>query len=469
MNSSANLQIFLEAPPASSVETKKPQTPSQPGNKEVFQQHLKGNLEQPSRRAESGQKQTEKNQDTEQRLEVRRAKPERSEVAQADNSGKDLPVSGEKLPLPEDTQEFLASLTADQRKDLLAELQAWLQGLSDEELARLEKALLDGDLASLQELLPEELNDLLVALTEKLDIDLEQLHGEVQQVLVSLQQADIDFRQLASLRFDSQSGELRAMADSAGRQNPNPQGYMTQRRDVEANPRGRDTAETSKETLEVRSEKQEVRPDKASGQANKESRLETLVSRLGRGDVSALNTRSGGESMQQLIQAAGMGLGNTAAAQPAAARMAASMPAMSMMSQAAAQANAEALANRISMMQTRGMQFAEMRLDPPDLGNLRVQIRMQGDQASVVFQSPNAQARDLLENALPRLKEMLEEQGMNLADASVSEESYSEDGESEQGGESSGQGSSLATGSETEEADTIAYFEEPLGLIDYYA
>lgn len=464
MNSSANLQIFLEAPPASSVEAKKPQPQSRPENKQAFAQHLKGNLEQPADRKPRDKSKSEKNSGTEQKLEVRRAeperRPERKEVAKAVSDGKDLPVSGEKLPLPEETREFLASLTADQRSDFLEELQAWLKGLSDEDFVELQKALLDGDLVSLQELLPEELNDLLVELAEKLDIQLEDIHQEVQQLLASLQRADIDFRQLANMRFDNQSGELKVATESENR--PRTPGYAAQRNDAENAVRGRDTVETGKESSQGRQERQDGRQEKQDG------RLEALVARLGRGDVSTLSNRSGGESMQQLIHAASMGLGNTAAAQPAAARMAASMPTMSQAAaQAAVQANAAALANRISTLQTRGIQIAEMRLDPPDLGNLRVQIRMQGDQASVIFQSPNAHARDLLENALPRLKEMLEEQGLSLTDASVSEESYSEEGESES--KEGAQGSGLAGEAELEGADNITYFDEPLGLIDYYA
>ncbi|WP_404417008.1 flagellar hook-length control protein FliK [Marinospirillum sp.] len=465
MNSSASLKVFLDAPPASSLETKKPQPSARSENKQAFQQHLKGNLEQPSDRKKSGWKPPEKSETPEQKLAVRRAQPEKTDTAKVAKDGKELPVSGEKLPLSKEAQEFVASLPADERSDFLDDLQAWLQGLSDEDLSELKSLLQDGDLASLQEMLPEELQDFLAQLAEQLDIQLEDLHQGLQQLLASIQKGDIDFRQLASMRFDSQSGELRVLVESGDRLRT--AGQASQRSDTEAAMRGRDTAEAGKETSEGRQEKQDGRQDRQEGR--QENRLEALVARLGRGDTSVLSSRSGSESMQQLIQAAGMGLGNTPAAQPAAARMAASMPAMSMMSQAAVQANAEALANRISTMQSRGMQIAEMRLDPPDLGNLRVQIKMQGDQASVIFQSPNAQARDLLENALPRLKEMLEEQGLNLADASVSEESYSQEGDQEQGDGSSGQGLGLAEGGEAEEEETISYFEEPLGLVDYYA
>jgi|GEM_PF-1965664 len=460
MNSSAHLQVFLDAPPTRSADEKFASSKTQTGNKQAFEQHLKTNIDQPAKRTETSKRPVEKSENAEQRLDVRRAQRDDSTKPNAVDNGKELPASGEKLPLPEETQEFLASLTASQRSELAEELQTWLQGLSDEQLVELENLLSKGDLAGLHELLSDELGDLLADLAQELGLQLEDLQQQVQQVLASIQQAGLDFRQLAALRLDVQAAELRLVSDSA-----------VPSRGSEQHNRNRDTVVTTKESLEIRPERPETLSEKQGDRLEKNTnRLESLVGRLSRGDLSALNQRSGGEAMQQLIQAAGLGLGNTTAAQPAAARMAASMPtAASMMSQAAAQANAEALANRISVMQTRGMQVAEMRLDPPDLGQLRVQIRMQGDQASVIFQSPNAHARDLLENALPRLKEMLEEQGMNLSDASVSDESNGEGDEAGQEGNAQEGGANLVAAGEPGEAEILADFEQPLSLIDYYA
>lgn len=65
---------------------------------------------------------------------------------------------------------------------------------------------------------------------------------------------------------------------------------------------------------------------------------------------------------------------------------------------------------------------AEIRLDPPELGSMKVKVNLSGESASVNFVVQSQGARDVLEQATPRLKEMLEEQGIELGQSSVQEE-----------------------------------------------
>ncbi|MCL1124368.1 flagellar hook-length control protein FliK [Shewanella surugensis] len=71
-------------------------------------------------------------------------------------------------------------------------------------------------------------------------------------------------------------------------------------------------------------------------------------------------------------------------------------------------------------MVSQGVQQAEIRLDPAELGQMMVKIQVQGDTTQVQFQVTQLQTRELIEQALPRLKEMLAEQGMQLSDGQVS-------------------------------------------------
>lgn len=467
MNSSANLQIFFDAQPVKPG-SNQPSASAPTQGKEDFQKQLQSSQHsQNSRSSESSvasNSASSASKDSEQRLDVRRqaasasssaekSKPQASNSEKTAANGKELPPSGEKLPLPEETRELLASLSDEQAKELLEDVRAWLQGLNEEDLKALKKALLEGDLSDFKDLLPEDLQAHIAELAADLGEELEALYAGVQQLLASIQQAGMDMRQIASLRPEASGLRLEMLAGESSNRNTEGQASSRPATDTGLQDAVRSSQETGRQFSGARDESQTARQE----------RLEALVARLSRGEPAPVTSRSGGESMQQLIQAASQGLGNTVTAQPAAARMAASMP---VMAQVTAQANAEALANRINMMQARGTQIAEMRLDPPDLGNLRIQIRMQGDQASVILQSPNAQSRDLLENALPRLKEMLEEQGLSLADASVSDQSP-EEGQSDQEGQgASGQGTAST---EEPTAEKIAYFEEPLGLVDYYA
>ena len=117
-------------------------------------------------------------------------------------------------------------------------------------------------------------------------------------------------------------------------------------------------------------------------------------------------------------------------------------------------------------MVSQGIQHAEIRLDPPELGHMLVKIQVHGDQTQVQFHVTQPQTRDLVEQAMPRLRELLQEQGMQLADSHVSQ------GERREG--SFGDGSS----SNAADMDEISAEELHLGLnqaisvtsgIDYYA
>lgn len=82
----------------------------------------------------------------------------------------------------------------------------------------------------------------------------------------------------------------------------------------------------------------------------------------------------------------------------------------------------ERLRERVSLMFNSRTQAAEIRLDPPDLGRLNIRLNMNQEQATVSFQVTTPQAREALEQSLPRLRELLAEQGIALADANVSEQ-----------------------------------------------
>nr|WP_297347843.1 flagellar hook-length control protein FliK [uncultured Glaciecola sp.] len=75
---------------------------------------------------------------------------------------------------------------------------------------------------------------------------------------------------------------------------------------------------------------------------------------------------------------------------------------------------------------------AEIRLDPPDLGGMNIKVNLSGDSASVSFVVQSQHARDALDQAVPRLREMLEEHGIELGQSSVQQDSAGSDGQAEQ-------------------------------------
>ncbi|GAA5213928.1 flagellar hook-length control protein FliK [Corallincola platygyrae] len=91
---------------------------------------------------------------------------------------------------------------------------------------------------------------------------------------------------------------------------------------------------------------------------------------------------------------------------------------------------ANQLRERMMLMVNGRMDRAEIRLDPPELGSMMVRVQVQQDQAQVQIVTQNQQAKEMLEQSLPRLREMLQQQGVALGDTQVSHrESQGEQGQ----------------------------------------
>ncbi|EAS44552.1 Hypothetical polar flagellar hook-length control protein FliK [Photobacterium profundum 3TCK] len=80
------------------------------------------------------------------------------------------------------------------------------------------------------------------------------------------------------------------------------------------------------------------------------------------------------------------------------------------------------VSERINMMMSKNLKHVDIRLDPPELGKLQIRLSLNQDQASVQFTVGNQQTRDLVEHSMPRLREMLHQQGLQLAQSSVQQD-----------------------------------------------
>ncbi|MDQ8035682.1 MAG: flagellar hook-length control protein FliK, partial [Bordetella sp.] len=76
----------------------------------------------------------------------------------------------------------------------------------------------------------------------------------------------------------------------------------------------------------------------------------------------------------------------------------------------------------LSQAAQRGPQTADLRLDPPDLGPLRVTISLSDGIASASFVSAHAAVRNAVESALPQLQQALAQAGISLGQTSVSDQ-----------------------------------------------
>ena len=118
--------------------------------------------------------------------------------------------------------------------------------------------------------------------------------------------------------------------------------------------------------------------------------------------------------------------------------------------------------------------MAEIRLDPPELGSMQVRVNVSGDAASVSFVVQSQQAKDALAEAMPRLRDMLSEQGIELGDAQVRKDNSS----GNESGQQFANNSSTSTGDQnsanSDGMDESAAIEQSItremkGGIDYYA
>ncbi len=83
------------------------------------------------------------------------------------------------------------------------------------------------------------------------------------------------------------------------------------------------------------------------------------------------------------------------------------------------------LSSRVIWMAREGVQQASLKLNPANMGPVEVKLHMHHDQATISFIAQHAATRDALEQALPRLRESFQENGMELAHADVSQENFS--------------------------------------------
>lgn len=79
----------------------------------------------------------------------------------------------------------------------------------------------------------------------------------------------------------------------------------------------------------------------------------------------------------------------------------------------------DAVGTHVNWLIQQNQQGAQIRLNPPHLGPLEVKVAVHNDQASVSFTVHHAFTADQLQAALPRLRDMLAQNGLNLSQFDV--------------------------------------------------
>lgn len=210
----------------------------------------------------------------------------------------------------------------------------------------------------------------------------------------------------------------------------------------------------------------EVKPK--TGEAEK-SQVATTSS----GESSQSQTVQHGQNSQTQPQVADS---RAPAAETTLRRESQSLPHLKLASQ---EAPAE-LHQKVNVMLAEKLQQAEIQLDPLGLGKMKIQIQMGADsQANVHFVVQHGQTREMLEQAMPRLRDMLAGQGIQLGQTQVQQQSQQQQQQGQptfngqgQQGQSSGQprsGNGLVEGELTTSNPSLLVESTNGSGIDFYA
>lgn len=131
----------------------------------------------------------------------------------------------------------------------------------------------------------------------------------------------------------------------------------------------------------------------------------------------------------------------------------------------------QGMGKQILWMVQQNISSAEIRLNPAHLGPIEVRIDMSDDQVNVALSSRHAVVREAMEMALPKLREMFDANGLNLADTDISQHSFAEQREQNTAdnnnrqviGENSDQANPAISNDEAIKQSTVVN-----GMVDYY-
>ncbi|MFP4828167.1 flagellar hook-length control protein FliK, partial [Paraburkholderia sp. BR10879] len=139
----------------------------------------------------------------------------------------------------------------------------------------------------------------------------------------------------------------------------------------------------------------------------------------------------------------------------------------------------DALSQKVVFLSNAHQQSAELTLNPKDLGPLQVVLQVSDTHAHALFVSQHQQVREAVEAALPKLREAMEQNGIGLGSASVSDgfsrqmnQQAQQDGSGSgrSGRSGSGSGSTLAATDAVDETSSAASVtQRSVGLIDTFA
>ena len=126
------------------------------------------------------------------------------------------------------------------------------------------------------------------------------------------------------------------------------------------------------------------------------------------------------------------------------------------------------MATHVRVLKSQSGGEVKLNLHPAELGRMSISVSTEGNETRVAFVVETSQARQAVETALPRLRDMLENAGLSLSDSDVSEQRDNQADADERGpGSSHGE----ATSPDTEDVSVTTVLSvkmDPDRLVDTY-
>lgn len=128
-------------------------------------------------------------------------------------------------------------------------------------------------------------------------------------------------------------------------------------------------------------------------------------------------------------------------------------------------------AQKVVWLSSQQHQVAEIHLNPAHLGPVEVMLSITQDQATAQFSSPHLAVREAIEQALPRLREMMAENGITLGNVMVGSDSFQQDNRQQQAYHSAKDANNMA-GARPEtvgQVETTVVPSRHIGMVNTYA
>ena len=126
------------------------------------------------------------------------------------------------------------------------------------------------------------------------------------------------------------------------------------------------------------------------------------------------------------------------------------------------------MATHIRVLKSQSGGEVKLNLHPAELGRMSISVSTEGNETRVAFVVETSQARQAVETALPRLRDMLENAGLSLSDSDVSEQRDSQAGANEMGSGGSRAETATPDSDDISATTVLSVKVDPDRLVDTY-